>query len=308
MAPKLPQSAQETLDNPNRPLVVAIIKELKSIIIAITAPKPTQKVSLEGAELVTIKGEKGDKGDKGDNPSKEELTTLITPLIPEPIKGDPFTWDDLTSSQKQELKGETGDTPKIEWSKIESTIGKMLPKRKELIDDIKKDIKLPEVPTLEDIVNALLASKRLSYKNLLDVPNISEIIDEYARRTEEAILNKRGNEGQMGSGASALSLLLDTAIQNPQVGDIIMWNGTKWVNQPISSGANIAQQMILPVQSGNDTVFNLSTLPHTISTVLNVVYLGQILDMTRWSIVGNILTIFNTFDSDTFQLQYTYAS
>lgn len=40
-----------------------------------------QKVEIEGAELVTIKGEKGDK------PTNEELISLIEPLIPEPKNG-----------------------------------------------------------------------------------------------------------------------------------------------------------------------------------------------------------------------------
>src|SRR3990167_1086861 len=44
----------------------------------------THKVSIEGAELITIKGERGDKGDA---PSEERLQELITPLIPEPLKG-----------------------------------------------------------------------------------------------------------------------------------------------------------------------------------------------------------------------------
>ena len=42
------------------------------------------KVSIEGAEVLTIKGEKGEKGDE---PNDERLTNLIKPLIPKPIVG-----------------------------------------------------------------------------------------------------------------------------------------------------------------------------------------------------------------------------
>ena len=60
------------------------IDELKApldAIIANTIPekKDVQQVEIMGAQLVTIKGE---KGDKGDSPTKEELTSLIEPLIP----------------------------------------------------------------------------------------------------------------------------------------------------------------------------------------------------------------------------------
>lgn len=42
----------------------------------------------------------GIKGDKGDSPTKDELVSLITPLIPEPIKGDDYV---LTDSDKTEI-------------------------------------------------------------------------------------------------------------------------------------------------------------------------------------------------------------
>ncbi len=42
-------------------------------------------VKLEGVSIMTIKGDKGSDGEK---PSQEELTALIKPLIPKPLKGD----------------------------------------------------------------------------------------------------------------------------------------------------------------------------------------------------------------------------
>lgn len=53
-----------------------------------TKPKDVQKISIEGAEIVTIKGEKGDKGDQGDEPADARLQELIKPLIPAPLKGE----------------------------------------------------------------------------------------------------------------------------------------------------------------------------------------------------------------------------
>lgn len=44
----------------------------------------------------------GIKGEKGDTPSKDELVSIITPLIPEPIKGD-------TGEKGESIKGDKGD-------------------------------------------------------------------------------------------------------------------------------------------------------------------------------------------------------
>lgn len=43
-----------------------------------------QKVSLEGIEVITLKG---DRGDDAPPPTDEHLLALIAPLIPEPVKG-----------------------------------------------------------------------------------------------------------------------------------------------------------------------------------------------------------------------------
>lgn len=50
--------------------------------------------------ITGLKGAKGDKGEKGDSPSVEELVSVITPLIPEPIKGDSYI---LTERDKKDI-------------------------------------------------------------------------------------------------------------------------------------------------------------------------------------------------------------
>jgi hypothetical protein len=55
--------------------IAKAIKEIKE------EKQEVQKVSIEGVNLITI------KGDKGDSPTEEELTPIITKLIPSPIHG-----------------------------------------------------------------------------------------------------------------------------------------------------------------------------------------------------------------------------
>ena len=59
----------------------AIFEELQQLT------EQTHKISLEGAEIVTIKGAKGDRGEK---PTKDEIIEIVTPIIkeniPDPIK------------------------------------------------------------------------------------------------------------------------------------------------------------------------------------------------------------------------------
>ncbi len=67
--------------------------------------KPAEKmnVTFAGVELITLKG---DKGEKGDMPSVEELTTIIKPLIPDPIPGTPG--ESITGPQGPEGKSIIG--------------------------------------------------------------------------------------------------------------------------------------------------------------------------------------------------------
>jgi hypothetical protein len=110
------------------------------------------KVEIEGAEILTIKGE------KGDTPTDEHLVELITPLIPEPVvgprgergeKGDsivgPTGATGLDGRDGESIVGPAGkdgssDTPEQVKEKLleaELTIEDVKDLRKEL-DDLKK--------------------------------------------------------------------------------------------------------------------------------------------------------------------------
>lgn len=68
-----------------------ISNSLDALVAKEMAFPEVQKVSLEGIKVVTI------KGDKGETPTKEELLSLIKPLIPDPIPGN----DGITPTKKE---------------------------------------------------------------------------------------------------------------------------------------------------------------------------------------------------------------
>jgi hypothetical protein len=127
--------------------------------------KPDHEWSGTKLKFETSKGEwgnevdlKGEKGDKANDPTKDELLSLIKPLIPEPIKGD----NGYTPVKgKDYFDGEDGYTPV---------------KGKDYFDGEKGDKgdegKKPEFK-IEDIVNQTLeAIKNLKGNDRIDVSNI----------------------------------------------------------------------------------------------------------------------------------------
>src|SRR3990167_2678382 len=93
---------------------LAIFNELKEANDNLkTLSEKTRKVSIAGAELVTIKGKEGEPGAE---PKDERLKKLIEPLIPAPKKGEDYV---LTKEDKQEIASKI-DVPIVE--KIVETI------------------------------------------------------------------------------------------------------------------------------------------------------------------------------------------
>lgn len=298
-------------ENPNRELVVGIVRALKVIADAILKPRDIQKVSIEGASILTIKG---DKGDKGDSPTEPEIIALIKPLIPEPIKGDkgdPLVWEDLTPEQKLSLKGRQGDQGEVDYLKVQEFVQENTPKVEDIARKVLEEIDLPPNVTVDEVLEALKKTNKLSFKDLKDVPDFDKVMGEYANKVEAAFLERMSQQkgGDMGSGANALSMLLDVNVWGIVPGQGIIWDGNKFV--PFTpggpGGANIATEMATVVQAGGNITIDLTQFTNPVDVVQWVSLNGQIIDSTRWSVVGDVLTITDAFDTDTTQVQYTYA-
>lgn len=126
----------------------------------------------EEIDIKVLRGKKGDKGDSGLDavpPSKEELISLIKPLIPEPIRGE---------RGFPGLKGETGDSVLLE--DIEAIVLPLIPEPtvvpelapKDLIEKINKaktaKIKRERVEGFDEI-EGLAKSANRNVQNILSL-------------------------------------------------------------------------------------------------------------------------------------------
>lgn len=115
------------------------MENLKDILIDMADPEEEgeilqqamQEVAVKAAKEAAklIKGVKGDKGDKGDVPTKEEIVSLIKPLIPKPVKGD--KGDSIRGYRGEKgdsIKGDKGDKGDAGKSvKLDEVVEKVLP-------------------------------------------------------------------------------------------------------------------------------------------------------------------------------------
>lgn len=77
------------------------------------------------------------------------------------------------------------------------------------------------------------------------------------------------------------------------------------------SGSNVTREPVAVVQSGANVTIDLTQLDHTYVQIVDVSKNGQILTPTSaefgWSKTGDTITVLNGFDTDEFQVAYTYS-
>jgi len=136
--------------------------------IASKKEKDIQKVEIQGASIITIKG---DKGDDGHTPTDTELLAIIKPLIPvlrQPEDGHTPTDEELLSLIKPLIPiVKDGETPSDD--RLLSLIKPLIPEEvdtQKIVDEVKKlsikELKdlIPESDTAEEIIKKLLSIKK----------------------------------------------------------------------------------------------------------------------------------------------------
>ena len=274
-------------------------KEQLNKIIENTMPKDVQKMKfaqpnkdIANAFFSMLKGDKGDsiKGEDGKTPSKEELVSLIKPLIPEPIKGkDGKDADEKQIVQKVLSKipipkdGKNADEEVI----VDKVLGKIiLPEYKETVLD-----------TGEEIINKLNPIKNsLNFEILTNIPDFAlskDVVgyrggdggggqtltfqDEGTRITDNPIttLNVTGATGALtysGNGVATLDITANLSgyLQN----NIGIAGGTTLIggiaaseNLTLQSTSNATKGKILFGTSGYDEVNNRLGIGNTSPSV-----------------------------------------
>jgi hypothetical protein len=242
---------------------------------------------------------------KGDKPTDAELIKLIKPLIPKPEKGEKgntFKYEDFTKAQLESFKGKDGvvDYKKVEdfiVNEVKKQIAK-LPKPKEVVKTEVKDIDREAL--IKEIISKIPKEDKfeLDYEPILQL--IKKEID-LDREKNPRIIRQFG-----GGGTKRMDELADVSTQNLTIGDALVWNGSLWVNRPIS-GSIVTSEALTAVQSGDDVTIDLTQLPNVFKVILFVTRQGQILTPTNdYSITGTTLTVFNSYFEDVFLVTYTY--
>jgi hypothetical protein len=264
--------------------------EKLDVLAEVMKEEKEERIVIEGIKLIKLKGEPGKPGEPGHTPTEEELLAIIEPLIPEVKNGDNYI---LTDEDKLEIAGKV---------KI-PTVTKTIEKVKTIVEKPIVTQEIKEKAMYED--GETIFKKIKKYLTIESIERLDDILRSMAGSASEGVQN-------VGRAFNYLSNLVDVLITNPVDGQVLKYDGTlkRWVNGTASAGgANIAMQMVTAVQSGENVTIALTQLTNfaTLATTLGVYYQGQLVDRTRWSIVGSTLTLTDAYTPNSFQVQYTYA-
>jgi hypothetical protein len=231
-----------------------------------------------------LKGKKGDKGEKGDTPVKgvEYFNEDDVEVI---VNDSAIRAATLVRVPKDGKKGDKGD-------KGDSIKGPKGDKG----DDGSPD-------TAEDIakkVNTL--TKAIDFKVLKNIP--------------DNLGNRKAPGGGGGQNITVLdeTTQLTTLLQQLQfvgagVTAVQLSDGVIVVTIPGGggSGAQIATETVTATDAGGNNVnIDLTQLANAWASVEFVARNGAIQDKSKWSIVGDVLTLTGAVSTNSFQIQYTY--
>lgn len=254
-----------------------------------TKPKEIQKISIEGIEVLTLKGDKGDTGN---------------------------IFDELTPEQKLSVRGEKGDKgedstipgPQGEASTVPGPQGEA---GKNGIDGVNgKSIVGPQGPQglpgastkgvdgkdgteiepsdIREKLHSLPVGSRLDYDKLDNLPNLESF-----RRS-------------VSSKSYALSEMTDVSMQGIVVGQVLQWDGTRFIPITLSSSSTQVFGENLTIQ-GPGTTFTLLHIP-VVGTVR--LYRGgsyQSVANGDYTITGAVITLSPTLVSgETLISDYSY--
>lgn len=289
---KLRKEAEQT----NQTLDMSLQKQDETVK-AVKALEPSMKRIGSAAEfiegfLLSIKGDKGDQGDVGPEPTDERLKKLITPLIPEPIKGedgkDGYTpqkgVDYFDGAPGREGKdGRDGiDGKDADHTAIVREVINNLPKIKN-----GKDGKDGSPDTPDDIIKKIRSRKAqkggLSYDDLRDLPNL-ELVAKQASKSIEIYDESGLVDGNLerlnftGSGVVATS----------------DGRGTITIVIPGGSAGNVYTETPSGSIDGNNTSF---TVANPITTVFSFGLNGAFIHPSDYSIVGSTISFVSAPDA-----------
>lgn len=216
---------ENQMDTYIRALVKALGKLDNTTLLESINNKLTQ-VSVEA------KGEKGDDGKDGTNGTDGRDGISVTNAS---VNGDGELLLLMSDGKEYNLGrvvGRDGQDAEFDEKELTDRILSMVPKLDEerLFQDFLNRLPKTEQVTAKELAEKIRKGKEISWEDLADKPDLPQIIKKYTAHLEHR---------QMGSGASALSMLLDVDLTGLQVGNTIVWNGTDWVAGAGGGGGSV---------------------------------------------------------------------
>jgi len=249
-------------------------------------PEKEITISFPGVEMI--------KGERGDSPTDEEITALIKPLIPEPIKGE--------RGEKGE-KGDKGDSPKkaelleLITPLIPIPMDGITPTDEELTALIKPLIPEPIPGKDGEMPEAKFENQKISFKNpdgtWKTLVDFSKILGNFMGSgggirdflslfdTPESYVGKAGKIVKVNAGETALEFgdagssgMSRVIVSTTGATNIASASGTDYVY--LVTGAHA---MSLPVASGNTNRYSIKNVH--LSSITLAAQAGEFIDGTN---------------------------
>lgn len=215
---------------------IAIAKHLLEIEDKIDAEIPSMRD--------IISRMKGDKGDDAVTPTKEDLLSLIKPLIPQVKDGVDYV---LTEKDKKEI-AKSIKVPVVEKIIKTERIIKEQPIIKETV--VKEAIALHTSPQeVRDLIELLMDDERL------DASAIKNLEIAF-----KAYLTLNPPNGPMLHPV-ALGNLPDVSVVGATIGQALLWNGTYWYAGTVSGGGGFTELVATGTVDGINAVFTFTQVP-----------------------------------------------
>lgn len=186
----------------------------------------------------------------------QAMTTSLASLAEEAKKKEQYAYDiEITPELAKKLKGADGITPvkgkdyftAADKQELIAAVLPLLEKEEEAkdtgeLDQVNADLKAIQAKiTAEAIADALKG--RISFEDLADAPKIEQAVQEVRRKLAEL--------AQKGAATGRLDELSNVDTQGVQNGQVIAWNATKRIWQPVAqSGGGGLHESLPDLQGG----------------------------------------------------------
>jgi hypothetical protein len=285
----------------------------------------SKEVSIKGITMI-----KGDPGEPGKTPEKyvdyftpEEIIQIVDHIKEEvaeqvrPVKGvDYFDGQDAVVDEEQIVKKVLRRLPPVKEVNEQKIVERVIrqidlpqPDEEGIVTRVLENI--PAQLTVDEVVDEIRKKKLIDMRDIKNMPlnmndmrwhggGLSTVAHDDSLTgdgTPSSPLSVVGFDdpvtsvnGQTGDVNLGVSDLTDVDLDNIQVGDILVWDGVNWVNQPESGGGSdtwVQDDLTDEVDGVTDT-FTLTAMPKVGSPYM--VYLSGVRQRpTYYSVTGDQL-------------------